>query len=510
MNELAFYSKILKIGKFKFSNEILEKNIINDPNSNNFLGLTSILSLYNIKCFPKRLVDETIESQNLPLLTHKKNPNEIVLLENIDGDLITYLNNDGNYFKIKKSVFEENWTRNIIELNFVKAFEKNFFKNYITEKSNTILFFLIFMSSTIFLIVNLDTPLNILYLANNLCGLLICVKLYKINISQNQEGSKICSLTKKSNCLSVINHRDSKLFGLISYDKIGFLYFAYALLTPIFLEYDNMFPLLFVFAISAAFPIYSVYFQYFIAKSWCPLCLIIQINLIVNLIFLFYFNSQITLNSIIVSALLFFIISSFIIVFTSNSNRNIEASNLRKRLNLFLNNVEFFESSRNKDVLLITIPESRSIITGNSMSVNKITFITNPFCKYCSERYKVLQEIIAYNCDVKIETIYCITSNLEIVKTITIKMIDIYLSNGVEKYNKAVDDWYSFGIYDYNKWIKIYPVNIDEFNNTLIDEIISVHQEWCNLSKINATPTILFNDKLLPIEYELEDLKYII
>ena len=55
MSEITFYKKILNTGKVKFTSSLLEKYIINDPNSNNFLGLISILKLYNVGCVPKKI-----------------------------------------------------------------------------------------------------------------------------------------------------------------------------------------------------------------------------------------------------------------------------------------------------------------------------------------------------------------------------------------------------------------------------------------------------------------------
>jgi hypothetical protein len=178
-------------------------------------------------------------------------------------------------------------------------------------------------------------------------------------------------------------------------------------------------------------------------------------------------------------------------------------------LNLFIKNEEVFENCSNKNVFLISIPKTKSILTGNKRSENKITFVTNPFCKYCSEKYKTLTEIFEYTNDIKVETIYCINNDLEIINTITSKMIDIYISEGTKHYTKAIDYWYSHGIYNYSKWIKKYPID-DIINFDAVEDIINVHQQWCKLSLIDATPTILFNDKILPPEFELEDLKYIV
>jgi uncharacterized membrane protein len=439
MSEITFYKKILNTGKVKFTSSLLEKYIINDPNSNNFLGLISILKLYNIGCVPKKIHKREFQNLSLPIITHKKNPDELVFIEKLENNIITYTNNDGYSFNIEKNNFEKDWTQNVIELDYKEAKEKKYFKNIIVENTSLIIYFFILSTSLFSLIYNIKFPYNLFYVANNIFGLYVCIKLYNINISQNQEGSKICNVTKNSNCLSVINHINSKLFGIISYDLVGLIYFSFALIAPVFLDFDEMFPLVLVFSLSALFPFYSIYFQYYIVKSWCPLCLLIQVGLIINVIFIFYFNFAISLNSIIIGILILFIISAFIVLFSNNSNNHSENKYLRQRLNLFIKNEEVFENCSNKNVFLISIPKTKSILTGNKRSENKITFVTNPFCKYCSEKYKTLTEIFEYTNDIKVETIYCINNDLEIINTITSKMIDIYISEGTKHYTKAID-----------------------------------------------------------------------
>lgn len=511
MNELSFYKKILALGKIKFTVSNLEKCILEDPNSNNFLGIISILKNYNIACSPFIVEDNKLPLEKLPFITHKKNPEEIVIIDNVENEIISCTSNNGKKYKIKINDFEKEWSRNIIFLDYEKAFEKKYLKNFFVENSRNILFIFILLISICSIGIKFYFPFNLLYLINNLIGLFICFKLFSISVSQSQEGSKICSISQKSNCLSVLNHKSSKLFGLISYDKIGFVYFTFALLLPVFLNSNYLFFLFYLFTISALFPLYSIYFQYYVIKSWCPLCLIIQINLVANFVILYLCKISFiySIESIFVSASILVIIIIVTIIFTMNND--LENSNrlFRNRLNLFINDSEILENLQNRNVKFLSIPNSRSIVTGNLSSTNKITFITNPFCKYCSEKYESLKEIIEYNDNIKIETIYCITNDLEIIKTITYKLIEIYFVKGANEYLYAIEEWYSSGYSNYVEWLNKFS-STNEMDDSFINEVIEVHREWCKLSLIDATPTILLNDKILSPEYQVEDLKYIL
>ena len=510
MSETFFFEKILKAGKVKFTNDVLENNILKEPNSNNFLGIISILSHYNIVCSPFFIEENSLPIDKLPFITHLNDPEEILFIEKCENDILHYYNNEGYFFKLKKNEFEKKWSKNVIFLEYSSKTEKNYFKNLLTEKSPIVLFLLFLIFSTSTIILKYTFPANLIYLVNNLIGLYVSYKLNIISISQNQDSSKICNLTKKSNCLNILNHKNSKLFGIISYDKIGYVYFIFALFLPSISECNELNSLFVIFCVSALFPIYSIYFQYFIVKNWCPLCLIIQINLIVNfLVFLILDLDFIySVDLIIRTILLLTIIILGVFFYTKFSSSKNEYKQNRRRLNNFINDAEVLDVFMNRNVELISIPKSVCILTGNIDAINKITFITNPFCKYCSEMYNLLKEVLEYNKNIKIETIYCISDDLEIVNEVTKRLMDIYLTNGMDNYEKEVSDWYSKGYYNYKDWLGKFRNEIE--SPSKVYEMLSYHNEWCKLSKIDGTPTILLNNKVLPKVFIVDDLKYIL
>lgn len=507
MSDFLFFKKILSKSRLKFNEAILKRAVLQDPNSKNFLGIISILNKYRIISKPCFYEKKDFPSKEIPFITHKSNPDEIVYIEKQEGNILYYTNNDG--FNMKSSVedFMVNWSRNIIFLDFSEAKEQNFYINYL--KCNFKIFSLLITSLiTIYLLFNLFLlPFNIFYIINNFVGLFICNKLHNINLTQNQEQSKICSLSKKTNCLNVLNHKNSKLFGLISYEKIGLIYFIFALLSPIFILNNTV--LYYLFFLSALFPIYSIYFQYFVAKSWCPLCLIIQVNLIINFLLFLIFGFDLNLSFIAVlnSIILFVFVVYFVEFFMKRYEYETKMNSLIIKTNSFINDDEVFNLIQNRNITLIKVPKQASVFSGNLEASNKITFITNPFCKYCSERYNQIIEVIEYNQNIKVETIFCITNDLEIISTVSKVLLFIYLAEGKVSYEKASKDWYLSGINDYDGWLKKYKTNSENYDS-LIDEILIVHNEWCKLSKISATPTVLFNDIELSNYYNVLDLKF--
>ena len=57
----------------------------------------------------------------------------------------------------------------------------------------------------------------------------------------------------------------------------------------------------------------------------------------------------------------------------------------------------------------------------------------------------------------------------------------------------------------YEAFISKYPVENED-----VDDLLSSHFNWCEKNKILYTPTILFNERELPKQYSIEDIKYLI
>ena len=90
---------------------------------------------------------------------------------------------------------------------------------------------------------------------------------------ESQIADKICSLLRTSTCNNVLQMPGSKVFNRYGLGEIGFAYFlslsVFSLSAFSFFEGAAVF--ISVFAL--IFPIWSLWYQRFVAKSWCALCL---------------------------------------------------------------------------------------------------------------------------------------------------------------------------------------------------------------------------------------------
>lgn len=86
-------------------------------------------------------------------------------------------------------------------------------------------------------------------------------------------------------------------------------------------------------------------------------------------------------------------------------------------------------------------------------------------------------------------------------------LIGIYVKFGAERSVPIYKEWYEEGEKDIDSFKKKYPVDIE---NNIVQDIVFSHNKWCQMVKIEGTPTLYVNGSELPLWYNVEDLKYFI
>jgi hypothetical protein len=174
----------------------------------------------------------------------------------------------------------------------------------------------------------------------------------------------------------------------------------------------------------------------------------------------------------------------------------------QRRLNEFIKNEDVFEFLRQKNVEYLDIPVSSKILIGVE-NENEITFVTNPFCRYCESAYKAIKDLALVNQSFRLNIIYLAGSN-EISIQICKQLFSIYFNKGENAYLEAVDQWYTWGYKNYSVWQETFLEDGD-FD---YEEKFGHHKTWILDHKITSTPSVLINNRLIPKEYEISDLNY--
>lgn len=324
--------------------------------------------------------------------------------------------------------------------------------------------------------------------------------------------TKLCSLSEKVSCNTVLNSSSAYVIGSVSWSDIGIVYFTAQLFAFTFLPITR--PLLCWFSIfSSLFSIYSLYQQSVVIKKWCPLCIIVIMILVLQAIvsvvppFLSYTNITADLLPNLLRLIAttamgvgsWYFLKPFLQMRNDNGEREVELLSFKRNYHLFL---PYYQSSRQINGPGINYgPE---IIFGAPQAPVQITLITNPLCSACKNAHKAVNEILLGRADINLRLIFYVPAQIaEDPRTITAGFLTQAFFKDKCSGLKAIEEWYENPSPKKN--------SIQNGNTQLTTEVkayLLQQQRWCIANELTLTPTILINKRLFPVNYQVSDLKY--
>ena len=523
-----------------FTNMHLNELIKLNPNSGNLLGVSDILYQYNVENISLKLDHNDLLKLEPPFLAQiiSSHRMEFAVVTNIGNNSVEYLNEKGSKIKLFIDNFLKSWTGVVL---LPETSEKSSEKDFVLNKRKQLFALLrlpfiitsLLVFTTWLMFRNLAfasiPPINysiltLLYIVG--CTVSVMLLIQTID-KDNPLVNKICALANiNSHCNDVLEGPAAKLFGIISWSEVGFVFFVGNLFCLLFAP--QLKELMFWINISALpYTVWSVYYQGKIAKQWCVFCLSIQVLL--WLCFIALMTSGISVNLLKLTKIPFYYyLQSFVcfvlpvialwfaIPFIKKAHL---LSPALQEINSIKANEHIFEAvlkTQNK----VEIGENvKSIVFGNPEAAFVITMVTNPYCGPCAKMHQKLEDIlIQYGDFLQLNIIYAVskhhTDENETTKQFVEKrnhairvLIAIYFKYGVDNAVQIYNDWYAGVKSNIDSFVKTYPVETDD---TRVNEVMSFHENWCQIIEITATPTLYVNGCELPNWYNVEDLKYFI
>lgn len=484
------------------------------PLKNNLYGISQMLSDYGIEYETLRFKDKKSVLYELPTPFIANVNNHFVLVDEINISNVEYLDNNkktivsidkfltqwsgiGLFAEPSKTSIEPNYSHNRKE-EIIKTIERSALVVVVV-----ILLGISFATSNIG-----NRPGIYVSLLLNIIGMYVSylLLLKQLHI-HNNIADRVCSVFQgKSDCNDLLNLNASKLFGIISWSEIGLSFFISNLVIISFFSF--LYPYIALINICALpFTVWSIWYQKFKAKVWCPLCLIVQLLLwalfIVNYLsgFIIAIDYSLVKFSFVacVYALPLLIIKNSIPYFINAekySKTAIELKSLKA-------NEDVFKTLLTKNRRHEIDKEVSEILLGNSNANNLISIITNPYCVPCSHLHKDIVNLL--NSSSKDFCIQLIFTSFDTAKENINKLfISQYFQMTQDSFLTFLSQWYQKGKFNENEFIQNISVDIEK-NNVSLE--LEKHKKWINKADIRATPTILFNGYELPTsKYKLDDL----
>lgn len=499
------------------------------PDYPSLLSISDSLQKWKVENLALKVDTESLEKIPTPFIAHtNKGGNNFILVNSVNGT-VDYSDEKKRPQQKTSEEFKKDWDNIVL---IAEKSEASGEQEYRLKKRKELIEALripLIIAGSLLLIVLYAAAVHNFFAASLVflkfsgsivAGLLLWFEVDKSNPVLQQ----ICSAGKKTNCTAVLSSKPSKLFNIISWSEIGFFYFAGGFLFLLLTANRQLQTLSIVSwlnLLALPYTLFSVFYQWRIAKQWCPLCLTVQAILILEF-FVLYFGLQqtqtdtlipyVTLSlpkSELIPLFLSFLLPVFFWVAAKKVYLNAqEGKRYKKELSKLKYNKEIFNALLSKQKQITVSSEGLGIMLGNPNAANTIIKVCNPYCGPCAKAHSMMDEILENNEDVKVQIIFMASNDENDTRAKPVKhLMALYEKNDEQLIKKALDDWYSADKKDYNEFAKKYLLNGElQMQGSKIEAM----DKWCKGMNISFTPTFFVNDYQLPESYKLDDLKHLL
>lgn len=330
--------------------------------------------------------------------------------------------------------------------------------------------------------------------------------------AHNPTLSKVCSFTRKTSCTAILSSKASKIFG-IPWSVVGMTYFLGSLIAIITNDTTNS-TIYTTAAIIQLFTLayvpFSIYYQGHIAHRWCPLCLAVQLILILLFCISLFGNffcyvSDISANNIISFIFSFFIIfsSTYFIWLSMRYKRT--SDYYRHTLTRQKYNPAVFSALLHKNKKIDFSTDGYGITLGNPNGNIHIIKVCNPYCSHCAAAQPILQHLADNNRNIKLQMIFATNPDSEYYNETPVDLFLSLAQDGADM-EQVLSDWYNNEHKDINVFKEKYKLSAKEYSRN--KENARLMYEFCKKMEITGTPTIFINGYEMPDIYSINDLQY--
>lgn len=483
------------------------------PHKYNMYGLKKMLDVYGVKTLGVRIDSKDLLSLNYPCILHTYG--DFVIGLDCGADTITFLQN-AKRITISHDAFKQTWTGNALVVEETTEADEPEYYNHRKEEilANAKVYsipIMLILSSIIGMVAHIQEMelFSIIGLILNIVGIFVCAMLMQKQLmGESRYGDRVCNLFNHADCNSILDGPKAKIFG-ISWSEVGMGYFTASILL-ITLYPESVGTVSIINWIAMFYGVWSIYYQWRIAKSWCVLCVISQIIIwLIGIIAIISFiSTPLTFNvfSSLLSCMAYAIcimeVHHYTIDYTAEKERIRAVQKYRtlkansKVASALIENGEYYETSL----------EDSSILFGNTEAKMRVTILSNPHCNPCARMHKHVENLLRLSGD-EICIQYIFSSFSEKLEDSCRYLIYCYFKYERNESLPKFALWYSKENSDYERIINN---NDSRIHTRIIEEEMEKHRKWRIRTSLTETPTILINGHKLPDEYEIEDLAMIV
>jgi hypothetical protein len=516
-NPIFVLSALVKRLNAKVSSHTIQTCLNEHPDYPSLLALSDCLTEWKIPNSAYQIDKNEYNPADLsfPLIAHLQKGGQFILINAIGNGIVNYTTEDKANATMPEQEFLAQWAGVVL---YAEASAESGEKEYSAQRlKGTLnglrvpalvtaifagLLYLFFQQNITWSYV----ALGLLTLAGLVVSTLLLM--HSVNAS-NPFVQNLCSLGKKNDCNAILKSKEAKVTDWLSWSEVGFFYFSGSLLSLLLV--NNAVPFLAILNLCCLpYTIWSVWYQYK-ANNWCVLCCTVQALLWLQFV-VFFTGPGYTVPSLEITTVIAMLISfsipivlwAFVKPFLLKAE---QLAPLKQQLKKFKYNSDLFNQILTNQPRFSVPNDIMPIVLGNAEAKTIITMVSNPFCGPCATTHKTLDQWLNTRDDIQVKIVFTTANHDDDPRTKVARHLSaLSLLGDKRKIEQALNDWYDSTKKDYDTWAKNYPVQA-----TGDMELVTQRQkDWCELTEVTFTPTILINGYKLPNPYRLDDIKYLL
>ncbi len=518
-NAFVAVNNLLKIAKVKVTETTLKNKLLQHSDFPTLISLSDVLTELKVDNMATRINPYQLSEIPLPAIAHFEDGSGYGTIHKIENNQVEWLHEKMGIRRESIAEFSQKWQGiTLLTQPNEKSGEENYSRNrkfeIIENLRNpfiisSLLLILGYFIGTHFTDISTEN-LSYFYafFIAKFTGVVVSCFLIWYSIDANNSFLRsVCEINSKTNCGNILNSEAAKIFGWLTWSEIGLFYFTGGFLALLFSNNLNetLLILKWLNVLALPYTAWSVYYQAFVAKEWCVLCLTVQLLLWIEFFTLspisFPLDSDIT-NSLINLSLCFLSITilwAFIKKPLQNSGRFDETYNMLQKIKF---DPDFVKGILSKERMLPPIFEGMKVLKmGNPEAENVITLALSPVCASCSHFFVEVQKLVNNNALFGVEIIFS-TSNEA--KHIGGQVARGILSLPIEQMEEAAQKWFQNIKQDQQKW----KLNFGLINETKVDfQQMALHLRWLELAGVVSAPTIFLNKAEIPSVFGIANIE---
>lgn len=517
-NSLAdVVSLFLTKERIQFDETALKKHLAAHPYFPSLLSLTQTLSEFGICMTPLYSDWDLLQNCSQQVLLHLKGKQQmLVLLDHITEDSIYYKDGNGDLYQDDKVAFQAKWDGILVVVDSLNQEKQEEIRKQTKEKSIKKVVLTISVMILLGGTLASNIPSGLFFWILFVLKLVGCVVSYfLVKHTLGHSGKmmeKVCHMGKSTDCNAVLTSPAAKLFNRIGMSDIGVVYFSGGLLALLYSAISHtgfsFLVLLSVIAFcSLPYTLFSLYYQRFVVKKWCPFCLAVILILWLEALTGYFIISTIgfkwNLQIWIGTFFLYLFIAMAWSLFLDRYERWVELENIEFEYFRWKKNDWIFYQLWKRESELPEEDRPEAITVGDPEAAICITAVVGLRCKPCSKEYQALYHLLVEVPEEFRVELHMASGSKE--EKMYEHLLSLYKEKGSDEFADALKLWYS--AFDEADLIRNFPVK-NKITKEEMDTYTISHNEWEKKYGIDRTPAVFVNNRSLFDLYKVQDLRY--